>query len=467
MKNKADRSFLKSAISVIGIFSATLAGGTDYFVSTSGYATACSADQPCKLTTAITDASDGDRIILAGGTYTGTGNSVIELTNAISLYGGWNEKSPPVIDPEKYITIISGNKERRVIEVNTTGISLTLDGLHIVDGNATGLGGYRASGYTYDVGGGIFIDEANVSIENCVVEYNSAVNDHAFGGGIFLHNSDGRINNSEIRHNSSRTGGGIAIIGGAASVTGNKITSNDAARMGGGIHCEEDSTLISKNLVTGNHAFNGGGVEIDDSSAVLENNLIRQNHAEWEGGGVALYANGTGHINNIVADNSAGGHGGGIWAFADGILKHTTFADNHDSDGGTGIYLAKDHDFHECNMTLINTIIANEEVGVYITDNCHASMEGTLFWGNRDNIMWTSGATVDPGSVTVTGNPAFRDPANGDYHITGFSAAIDAGVGAGVTEDIDGDPRPRGSGYDIGADETRRDTLTPLYFLLL
>ena len=50
-------------------------------------------------------------------------------------------------------------------------------------------------------------------------------------------------------------------------------------------------------------------------------------------------------------------------------------------------------------------------------------------------------------------DPAFVDPDNGDYRIGAGSAAIDAGVDAGVTTDIDGETRPFGAGYDIGADE--------------
>jgi hypothetical protein len=45
------------------------------------------------------------------------------------------------------------------------------------------------------------------------------------------------------------------------------------------------------------------------------------------------------------------------------------------------------------------------------------------------------------------------DPDSGDYHIGPGSAAIDAGVDAGVTTDIDGEARPFGAGYDLGADE--------------
>ena len=42
---------------------------------------------------------------------------------------------------------------------------------------------------------------------------------------------------------------------------------------------------------------------------------------------------------------------------------------------------------------------------------------------------------------------------SGDYHIGSGSAAINAGIDAGVRTDLDGHPRPIGSGFDIGAYE--------------
>ncbi len=462
---KRNNDFLKKGVVGICIFSTVTIYGTDYYVATSGSGTTCNASTPCDLSTALNNASDGDRIALAAGTYTGSGDNVVELTKSISLYGGWDGNNPPTINPDKYITTISGENTRRVIEVNGTGISLTLDGLHIVEGNATGLGGYTAYGLTYDVGGGIFVEEANVSIENCVIEHNVAGYNDSEGGGVFLHYSDGRVENSVIRYNTTETGGGISIIGGSASVLGSRITNNDSTGGGGGggIYCYKGLHLISKNLIADNNTSTyGGGINIATNSAVLENNLILRNRADMEGGGIHLWYNNTRLVNNIVVQNYSDGNGGGIWAGgSDTTLVHTTVADNENE----GVYLDKAGST-DCNMTLINTIITGEKVGLYIADGSHASLEGTLFWNNFTNINLTGSATVDPGSVTVTGNPAFRDPANGDYHITGFSAAIDAGVDAGVTEDIDGDPRPIGSKYDIGADETRRSTLAPLYYLL-
>ena len=48
------------------------------------------------------------------------------------------------------------------------------------------------------------------------------------------------------------------------------------------------------------------------------------------------------------------------------------------------------------------------------------------------------------------------------YRLSSRSPAIDRGVDAGVTVDIDGDPRPIGVLPDIGADESRPYLYLPL-----
>jgi parallel beta-helix repeat protein len=58
------------------------------------------------------------------------------------------------------------------------------------------------------------------------------------------------------------------------------------------------------------------------------------------------------------------------------------------------------------------------------------------------------------GSDAVEGDPLFVDASNADFHLTGNSPAIDAGSTAGAPgTDYDGNTRPQGAGYDIGAFE--------------
>jgi hypothetical protein len=78
---------------------------------------------------------------------------------------------------------------------------------------------------------------------------------------------------------------------------------------------------------------------------------------------------------------------------------------------------------------------------------------------------------VDNLHVNLGGNPAFNapNPVAGDpkldaeYHLSPGSAAIDSGMDAGISQDIDGNPRPFGSAPDVGADEfTRLELYLPL-----
>jgi len=56
--------------------------------------------------------------------------------------------------------------------------------------------------------------------------------------------------------------------------------------------------------------------------------------------------------------------------------------------------------------------------------------------------------------MPAVGDPCFVNPAMADFHIKSDSAAIDKGLSTYAPDyDFEGDPRPAGSGYDIGIDE--------------
>ncbi|MBN1810734.1 MAG: hypothetical protein JXA14_02750 [Anaerolineae bacterium] len=105
-------------------------------------------------------------------------------------------------------------------------------------------------------------------------------------------------------------------------------------------------------------------------------------------------------------------------------------------------------------LVLTNTIIAgHSSVGITVTAGSTATLEATLWYNSGPDTGGGGNIEIDAGNIYK--DPAFADPTTRDYHLTFDSPAVDAGVNAGVTTDIDGDTRPwpTGGPCDIGADE--------------
>ncbi len=178
------------------------------------------------------------------------------------------------------------------------------------------------------------------------------------------------------------------------------------------------------------------------------------------GGGLYLYGSGTTLINNMVADNQAraGGKGAGIcvsgvdWYGPSDFyfhLFHSTIARNTGGDG-SGIYVTDGGWGNYGTVAMTNTILVSQTVGITVTAGNTATLESTLWNGNTAD--WGGGGTINH-SHDYTGTPAFVEPTVFDYHIRPSSEAINRGIDAGVTSDIDSQPRPWGSAPDLGADE--------------
>jgi hypothetical protein len=97
----------------------------------------------------------------------------------------------------------------------------------------------------------------------------------------------------------------------------------------------------------------------------------------------------------------------------------------------------------------IDNIITNHAIGLQVS----------LAVGFEDyNVFYGNGIDsygFETGTHSLIGDPLFVDPLHDDYHLLLGSPAIDHGIDAGVYTDLDGNPRPIGSGFDIGAYEFR------------
>jgi hypothetical protein len=85
-------------------------------------------------------------------------------------------------------------------------------------------------------------------------------------------------------------------------------------------------------------------------------------------------------------------------------------------------------------LTLTNNLIAGHTVGVTNTQPASSTVtaDTNLFWNTSDPITGTNGIRENPLLTT-------------DYHLGAGSPAVNTG--------LDGNPRPQGGGYDIGAFE--------------
>ena len=270
-------------------------------------------------------------------------------------------------------------------------------------------------------GGGLYLGVSNGTFISNVFDSNVA--EH-YGGAMFLQALDTVVmmSNTFAHNAASQSGGGLYSIVDTFALNGNTFISNTAGEDGGGAHTASAiATTLNANRFAFNAANSGGGLYlVDTRNAMLTNDVLTDNHADAAGSGF--------YISGSLAQ-----------------LLHTTIARNSDGDG-SGIYITN-YLGESSAVTLTNTVLVSQTVGITATAGNTAILDGVLWYGNGAN---TGGAGAIAITHEITGDPAF---APDGYHLTARSAAIDQGVDAGVTTDIDGERRPQGPAPDLGADE--------------
>jgi hypothetical protein len=286
----------------------------------------------------------------------------------------------------------------RVWHVVTGADDALIDGCTITGGHANGA-------FPDSYGAGLFADEDEVTVRNCVISGNDA---DGYGGGLFVDFDAGWgqrpvVENCRFENNTAYTGGGLATTIDASSsyltVIGCVFVSNSASDRAGGLHNSSTATRVFDSVFTGNSANNGGGMYNFDSSPIIDNCVFRGNSAASYGGGIYNYDGGSATITNCS------------------IVSNSAF------DGG----------------------------GISSTLNCSTNVRNSIIWGNggaeiRNTYSSSTSVTYSDvqGGYTGVGNinvdPAFVSGT--DLHLTAGSPCIDAADGDVAPElDIEGNPR--------------------------
>jgi hypothetical protein len=382
-------------------------------------ATDCSGlPTPCygSVQEAVDAADDpGDVIQVAQGTYTGVQprggyvQSVQLPTKTVTIRGGYSPDFSQW-DPDEYVTTLDAQGQGHVFTIFGAA-SPVIEGLRITGGD-TGAGGGTWGGGVLAIGG------SGPSL-TVTLRYNEIISNSASTG--------------------SGGGGGLATFFCNVVLEGNEILYNEAAGV-------------------------GGGARFEQSNLSLRDNVIRYNDSGASGGGLYLAMLSSGTMSNtVLADNDATVAGGGMVASGAYVrMRHTTVARNSSGDD-SGIYVTVGWTGGLVSTVIMsNSIVVSHTVGLTVTagpswsDN-HAILDGTL-WDGTGILAGGDGDLVMVNAPHI-GDPAFA--ADG-YHLGPESAAIDVGEDAGVSADIDGQGRPAGSGYDLGADEFWYNAFLPV-----
>ena len=218
------------------------------------------------IQSAIDAAWDGDTIIVADGTYTGSGNRDIEFRGKVITVKSENGPENCIIDCQ--------GLGRGFYFYETESPNSILDGLTITNG------------YNEDRGGAIACRISNPTIMNCIIIANHS---GGTGGGINSgYMSNPTIINCKISGNSANFGGGISCLHDITpwypwntipKIVNCTITENYAEEQGGGIFSGyATSSIISNCLITGNSSgISGGGIYCADTAPEITNCSFTEN----------------------------------------------------------------------------------------------------------------------------------------------------------------------------------------------
>lgn len=133
------------------------------------------------------------------------------------------------------------------------------------------------------------------------------------------------------------------------------------------------------------------------------------------------------------------------------IYNNTVQCMRNTAGGGSGIDIG-----HNGSKTASGNVGADFRNNIFDFDGCAAKITDVSSgdtWNESSNIC----DVANPGRCIAGANTlAYVDEANGDLHLatTGNTSAVDKGVGlVSFNKDIDGQNRPVGTAWDIGADE--------------
>lgn len=186
----------------------------------------------------------------------------------------------------------TGGPEVTVLDAGGKGPVITLIGQ--AEGGPSLIEGFTITGGSGPQGGGLYIQEASPTIDNCIISRNTALLD---GGGVFCFSSDSKpmLRHTTLSHNEAGQGepstggrgGAICALYGSPTLFNCLVHSNRARQgsqggqpeggLGGALYAAYAAAVFVKNsTITANTAErgDGGAVYAHESSVAVEDSIL-------------------------------------------------------------------------------------------------------------------------------------------------------------------------------------------------
>jgi parallel beta-helix repeat protein len=477
------------------------ASGTRYYVATTGNdSNPGTMDQPWRtIQYAVGRIDSGDTIYVRDGTYpesivisssgaagapktltnypnetvivNGSGNMALRTNGAV---GYWTIQGITLRSTNRYAIRLGwwgeASTNNFIVKDNKVfGTVFTIGSYHVFEGNEVDGTGYSAA---YGDAG---LADADISHHN--VFRNNTVHDftHVDARGIW---TQGKTHDTIIEgnnvYNIVPTGGlGQCIdLDGAGNVDWRITVRNNTVNNCGyvGIQLENSFDCIVENNIIKNSGSAGiivisydarvgckvGGennqygdtngdssCKGDPTNDIIRQNLIHKDTGwDWGYGGIINWGAGSLKIlGNTINAGSGSGNAGINFQDSAAMTSGAVMQSNIIYQGSGVAICALDYaSFAEDSNNLVYK--SNNSQAYGIGSDCTASYS----LGQYQSM-------TGKGQGSVQANPLFKNATSDDFHLQAGSPAIDAAVYIGLDADLDGNPRPQGLGYDIGAYE--------------
>ncbi len=316
-------------------------------------------------------------------------------TRPIIVYDGTYSESVNLMNKSNRYLQSANGPESTIIAGGTysvllqTSYTITLDGFSHI-GSSYGI---QANGNT------------SATIRNCDIYNNTSRGINVSSGT----NVTLSVSSCDIYSNSGSSAGvGIYLNGGTITVENSKIFGNSTTGNGGALNMQNANTTFRNVMITGNTGYDGGAAYFNSGTFYCYNCTVSGNKASNVGGGFRVATATLTLRNSIVYNNDATSQGDELY-----LVSGTTSLDYS--------FIKTGAPYIQGNVSPTLTNIISDDTNL-------------LFVEKRD--------------------PSEAPTPLGNYHLRANSPCINSGTSTdAVSPDIDGDTRPQGGGYDMGADE--------------